>query len=34
MKEPKILTVAAILVIGYCALELLCPLAWAWVKNW
>jgi hypothetical protein len=34
LREPKMLTVGAIIVIGYCALELLGPVAWAWVKSW
>jgi len=34
LREPKMLTVGAIIVIGYCALELLGPVAWAWLKSW
>jgi hypothetical protein len=33
LREPKMLTVGAIIVIGYCALELLGPVAWAWIRS-
>ena len=34
VKTPKVLTCAAIFVIGYCVFEVFVPVAWAWLKDW